>query len=494
MQGLIQWRDAAGTSLGSSTVPVVLTSTAWRDAAGEVIAPANAATFDVWMRRVAGASLNPAYFTSYEVRFVDTAARALISTATAAAATANSAIATQQTTVSAQFGSYSAFVEAAATAVATADLAASSYVIRAPGGSFGIYSWDDEHGVDAAIKLDARNVIAPGTLSAGEIVVTDLGYNLVPDNQLQSRTAWNQGSGWAIIPTTSSTIAGSVGEMRWTYAAGTGDIQSFGKAFAVRPGQVLTCSAQVARLGGTTMDAEARIRWQDKTGEDVIGSSAVLSYIGTSSSLITESTTLTVPSNAYKAVFFFRVNRSATNGTVRFFAPSAIRKESGTTLITPHSITANEAFFESLAALNIQVVQADIVNAAVGTLQIAGNAVTVPMVATRSTNIGTNSTSFVNVVDFDVPLSQAGMLMANASVATFQDPGQVQQHIHRLVIDGTVVFETNALLGTGSVSLSGAKSVAAGNRSVTLQFRKVSSGEPTVYVDRATVSAVGAKR
>jgi hypothetical protein len=240
------------------------------------------------------------------------------------------------------------------------------------------------------------------------------------------------------------------------------------------------------------MVVSAQMRWGEKDGT-LVGDDTIEAFDTTSTSTLSGSNVLTVPSGAYTAAFRYRVS-PGTNGIIRFLAPSAIRKESGTTLITPHSITANEAFFESLAALNIKVVQADIVNAAVGTLQIAGNAVTVPMVATRSSNIGTNSTSFVNVVDFDVPLAQAGFLMANASVATFQDPGQVQQHIHRLVIDGTVVFETTSLLGTGSISLSGAKSVAAGNRSVTLQFRKVTSGEPTVYVDRATVSAVGAKR
>lgn len=380
----VRFRNAAGASLGNGgrRARVVSTATTWAvETQDAIMAPAGTAAAEGVLYRE-GAGIGDALVHSVRMWRVDPTVSARVDIAQAAAANAEQSVATLSQTVSASFGDVnSALASVTQTAQATAEKASSAVVLRAVAGAGGAglraVAWDDEDGAGGVLYLDGDAIIATGTLSAPLISVQELGANLVPDNQLQSPNAWSGSDGFELIRQTTRSDAASVGEIRFSGTEGTGWQQFTGLPFPTRPGRRHSCAAQTTMLSGTgtTMQVDCQIRWEDRDG-DLIGSETFGSYTGNGGGLVDLDGEVIAPAGVAMGRFRWRVNANATDGAVRFFAPEVVRQYAGSTLITPNGITAREAFFEDLAALNIEVVRADIVDAAIGTLQIGGNAVT----------------------------------------------------------------------------------------------------------------------
>lgn len=373
-----RWLDPDGGVIGTPTSRVLaLTGAAWITSAhAPVQPPSGTASFETWVRIPATGTLTPVYFTALEVIIADRIALATATSAAATAATANSAIATINSTVNASFANFEAFVTAAQTAVALEDMAASAYVIRAVagGGSAGlrVVAWDDPTGVGGALVFDGDNVIAPGTLSTGTLVVTDLGYNMVPDDQLQSARSW-AGSDFVLTKDSSQENSDSQGELRYVYSAShSANLSVTSRPFPVHPGQRLMASFQVQRLSGSAMTVRARLQFLTKAGGGV-SAPVIDAYTGPASSVQSLSRQIVAPLGARLCRFIFDVVQPGTNGNVRFFAPKVISNEDASVLITPDG-----AFFSQLQAETAWIQTAMIADAQVGTLQIAGRSVTVP--------------------------------------------------------------------------------------------------------------------
>lgn len=369
------WLDIDGNELGTSTRGVAeLDLSTWVEITGTLSSPAPAGTASVrlLLRRMAGGS-GDAYVTQLDVRKVDKGVNAAVEQAAASAANANSAIATINTKVSARYDSWDAFVQETATAVATAEKAESAYVVRSNNGKFGLYSWDDEDASGAAILLDADQIIVRGTLSADMLSVQDNGYNLVPDDQLQSRFAWSA-AGFQIIKNTSATTSRSQGELRWTNPGGQTGWQSCSGLMIspVFPSETLTCRFQIARTAGATYTARARVFFYGRDGT-YITAITVDELTAGNTSASSRTGVITVPSDAYQARWAFQVDASntAAGTSVRFWAPEIVRKTDASVLITPDG-----AFMTDLQAINAWIQTAMIADAQIAGAKIANAAIT----------------------------------------------------------------------------------------------------------------------
>ena len=492
LQARVTWRGADGAAIDTNVRTLSVTGTKWVDTDFTTIpAPAGAATAQLDIRRLGtGNSL----FTSVEARIVDAVAHALASTAMVAASDAESAVATMQSQVKAEFADFSAMVSQTATAVATAEYASSALVLRAVAGagSAGIrlVAWDDEDGAGGAVLLDGRNVIAPGTLSAGEIVVTDLGFNMVPDDQLQSSTAWSNPSWFEVIPDTSSDAADSLGEVR--SATGATNRTCDGRDFPVRPNMRLVCSAQIGRIGGSTMTARARLVFSDKGGT-VISNTVIGSTITGGVTAPQEvMDTILVPTGARRCRWRWEV--VSTDGRVRFWAPSVVRQSKGATLIEPGGISTPQLAAKAITAEKADLISLSAVNGWVETLTIKGDAVTVPLFA-QTTDFLTAAYDYQDVMDFNLVMDVGGTIMVQAVLAAgMTRAGYNVTHIwqYRMQISGVVVYMVQGADDHVTQVLLGARTVGAGTHRIRVQVRAES--DITLYVKRAATYAMGVKR
>jgi hypothetical protein len=246
-----------------------ITGTAWvKTAFPAVLVPAGAAYVETYVQRLAGGSANTIMFTNVSVIIADDIAFARAEEAIVASTSATASVASITGTIVAQFGSVSSFVSQTATAVAMANFAASTLVFRVQAGggdgSIRLVAFDDVDGSGSAIMLDADNIIAPGTMSVGRLVVMDHGTNLVPDDQIQSASDWTGVSTMSVIPTSTNPNPDSKGEIRYTFDGGAGLPDGmFSQYFPVRSNSRLVCSFQSQRLGGTHLVAQARLDWYD---------------------------------------------------------------------------------------------------------------------------------------------------------------------------------------------------------------------------------------
>lgn len=368
----VQWFNAAGTSLGNSSVIVTVNSTTWKKfsdfglaaEADLVTAPANAVTYKLFVRKEPSTAAKPLYFTTVDMFALDEVSYAKASTAAATASSASASVATLQSQAAASFGSYSAMITTLATAVAKVNKASSTYVIRAiaEGGSSALklVAWDDETGSGGAVVVEGDDVIAPGTLSTGTLVVTDLGHNKVPDDQLQSSRQWARNdTAWELFPDLNSGFK-SLGEVRWTKANtnGVATAAYTGRKFPVYPGQRLVGKYEVIRGTAGNMRCYARLNFRGKDGSLV--STPHLGVIDNSAGGIQSSQRqIVVPDGAYTAEWSWIVDTAATTTSwVRFASPECISNEDASVLITPDG-----AFFNQLSAQTAWIKTANIVNA-----------------------------------------------------------------------------------------------------------------------------------
>lgn len=388
------------------------------------------------VRRVGG-GVGKLFFTQVTCRKGDPVALAEIETIKTTKVDAAGAIAAISTFVAADFGTFGAFVEQTATAIATAEGAASALVFRDMFGAIGLYAWANETGAGSAIKLDAANVLVPGTLTAGEISVMSLDANLVLDDQLQSAAYWSNPSAFQIIRATTSADSASEGEVRFI---GSGSGVSNGAMFAVRAGQVLTCSAQIGRIGGSFHQARACLRFSERDGTVV--SVAQIGAVNASATAVVDlEQVITVPGSARRAQFRWEV--TDTNGNVRFFAPRVVRRSKGSTLITPDG-----AFFESLMVGAAWIGEAAIIDLSVSTLKIKGGALGRIIDATRNAAFSANA-GWTNILTITMPanmLPGGGSASAKALVCPSTNfatpPGAGTRTVgFRLLRNGSTVWE-----------------------------------------------------
>ena len=461
--------------------------------------PAGAVKFDTYLRRPAVQTNHPVYFTNVDVRMVDRASFGLATSAMASASSASQTVATWKDRVDVTFGDFNTFVDATATAYASAEKALSSYVVRVKDGAFGIYHWDDTTGTGTAIRLSADDVLIPGTLSTGTLVITDLGYNMVPDDQLQSKNSWSGGQfGFSVLPTTTNEDADSNGELRYQDNGSALPVQSFSRPFPVRQGQRLLARYEAQSISGGAMVVRARIAWYGKN-DVYTGITTTIGNINTASTALQSvELNMTVPSTlprARRARFIFEV-LAGNSGNCRFFSPKVISNEDASVLITPDG-----AFFNELQARTAWIQSAMIADAQVGTLKIGENAVTVPLFVERTSPL-LSSGSYQDIVSFNVPMSTAGTIVVNSVVYVEVVSGATPTASEgrsvdlRIVIGGAVVFEILNDGMAGGHAICGGRTVAAGTHTVSVQFRHV---PPYVSGSRArqqrtSVVAIGAKR
>jgi hypothetical protein len=256
------------TQLSVNSQTLVLVNNLWtQDSFSTVTSPAGVGYYDVVIRRPGNQSAHSVVFTKAESYIVDEVSLARVNEAVVAASNAEQSIASWNLNINAEFGDFDSFINIVAAASADSEKANSAFVIRQFGAEFAIVSWQNENNVGAAIKLIADNVIIPGTLSTSLLSISELGYNLVPDNQLQSPLAWSGSSdGFSIIKDTSHGTAKSQGELRWTHSSGSGEVSSFGTEFPVFPGDKLVMSAEYDRLGTGRIVGNIGLRYLNKQG------------------------------------------------------------------------------------------------------------------------------------------------------------------------------------------------------------------------------------
>lgn len=144
----------------------------------------------------------------------------------------------------------------------------------------------------------------------------------------------------------------------------------------------------------------------------------------------------------------------------------------------------------AMAAGSITAGNAAIGSAAVNTLQIAGNAVTVPVAYNAAPGQASNGSAFS--YSFTVTMGQAGVLLASASLTQGYSGGVLPAWQMQLVIDGTVVSDTGTVASAWqqSCTLSGSKSVAAGTRTVTVVWICTTTTATLAAISAYAVSAM----
>lgn len=404
---------AAPMATFTRTTTIALSDGWVRPTYNPIDVPKGAAEMRLLVRRLSGGT-GRLFFTQVSARKGDPVALAEIETLKSVKVDADGAVAAMKTTIGADFGGYEAFVEQTAGAIATAGMAASSYVLRAVagGGSAGLrlVAWDDEDGAGGAVLVDAPYLIAPGTISAYEAVFAETGANIVPDNQLQSEKSWsNTPQNFALIKTTSSPNASSLGELRWQ---GSGSGTSTGRQFPVRPGQVLTATCEIGRINGSQHEAKARIIFYDRSG-NVVNNALVASTVTTQTSPEAFESRLTVPPGAYAAAWRWEV--VSTDGNVRFWAPEIVKRSKGSSLITPDG-----AFFDMLTAEEAWIGEANIRDLSVGTLKIKAGALGRLLDGARDAEFEVSiEDGWVNVLTVSLP---SNMLPAGATAKALIGP------------------------------------------------------------------------
>ncbi len=170
--------------------------------------------------QIVGGGVGEGYITLIEVVKLDVSIKASVIAAQSAASDANSAIAVDHNSINAEFGSFEAFVDLTASAVATSGYAASTYVIRFIGGEASFVGWEDETGDHGTIQLDADHVFIPGTLSLGTLSIYNF-RNIIPNGSFARGNLRNWSSvpsGWSVVNKNASAGAAAEINMPSAYA------------------------------------------------------------------------------------------------------------------------------------------------------------------------------------------------------------------------------------------------------------------------------------
>lgn len=499
---MVRFHDAAGDILSSPAVDVTnVSSAAWQQVVTpRYTAPAGTASVRVVVLRLSGGA-GDALVTSIDGRKGDPLALARISAVEVTAANASSSIASLRTEINASFGSSSAFVTQAATAVARVNDAASSLVWRFKAGTavgaIEAVAFSNPSGAAATVRIDADNIDLDGKVSARALLVYD-SDNLVPDNQLQDPFVWDPALSeeWATFTSGVPADARSLGEVRYVGTGTTGSAVTFGKMFPVSPGDSLAVSFRM-RGNGSPYRAYAQLQWFNASDESISTNSFGVTSTSTAATVAPATEVLAVPAGAFKARWRWVVDRASTSSSyVRFFAPMARRQSQTVEIadgaITGEKITVNSALIGKLQAISAWIGRAQIGIAEIDTLRIAGNAVTIPITVVNNTPVDLPGASYATLVNFNVTMSEAGMLTVFAVVACGMTGGNAAPWNFRLFIDNVQAFNVDGRALTDSVPLLAGRAVGAGTRNVRIEG--TGGGTLVVSKNRISVVALGAMR
>lgn len=360
-------------------------------------------------------------------------------------------------------------------ALAVEDSAATALVLRPIGGTgaanIRIVEWDDETGVGSAIVLFGDNIIAPGTLSASRLVVTDLSGNLWVNGDF----AWGDLRGWATPPNNWAAVARdaasgtpAIANMPTAYAVQTDTDpladQFFdqAEAFACRAGDRFSISYDYAGAGGSIdLDMGAQILWFDEDGAVVSTSDVAVTDYASTAWASRAPGAVVAPSGAVFGLARLYILGGST-GTGFIANLKLDRQRAGSVLITPNSITGaqlitTEAIITANAQLgtaviasanigNLQVQSANIADLTVGTQKITDGATTANAAASGNVAYGS---SFTNIAGVGLTCLGSRNLAVTVSGQITQ-PSNISVRA-RFVRSGVVIAEwtLGAPLGTG---------------------------------------------
>ncbi|MEJ7745348.1 MAG: hypothetical protein WKF61_01045 [Luteimonas sp.] len=135
--------------------------------------------------------------------------------------------------------------------------------------------------------------------------------------------------------------------------------------------------------------------------------------------------------------------------------------------ITSPKIAARTITADNIAVGAITAESGVIADLAVDTLQIAGNAVTIPKVVSRFDSAYGSGSTFVNVLGTTITLKQPGTLLAIVTCSQASRDGDNSWNM-KLQINGNTVAEAGGASPLDAVALSGALTLPAGTHTVAL--------------------------
>lgn len=313
-------------------------------------------------------------------------------------------------------------------------------------------SYDYGSGIEPVWKVDGNgnakfnNATVRGTVYAtnGQFWGTLLGG---------AATAFNSGLGFYAGGGTT----GDGANYRWRVGNPTGArIQWNGSA------------VEVYNASNTLAFSSGGIAWDSVTGKPIFGDLAAKDSLG-----YTEITGTKPPSDADKTSS--NVAKGITNQGA-FATLSQITKDNISTYIETAAIT-----------------KAYIGNAEIDTLKLAGNAVTVPQIATSGDAL-TGDLTWKTVIETSITLDSSGTVMANFACKQgfFSLPNA---WLFKMYIDGTVVFEVGGTSGIDSIAMVGAKSISVtSNSTKAVTIKVVWNSNNQVQVLNRSLWVMGAKR
>ena len=227
-------------------------------------------------------------------------------------------------------------------------------------------------------------------------------------------------------------------------------------------------AVEVYNASNTLAFSSGGIAWNYVTGKPTFGDLAAKDSLG-----YTDITGTKPPSDADKT------SNNVAKGIAGQGAFATLGK------LTKNNIST---YIETAAITN-----AYIGNAEISTLKLAGNAVTVPQIATSGELI-TGDLSWKNVIETSITLDSSGTVMANFACKQgfFSFPNA---WLFKMYIDGTVVFEVGGTSGIDSIAMVGAKSIIVPEESTkTVTVKVIWNSNSEVQVHNRSLWVMGAKR
>lgn len=169
----------------------------------------------------------------------------------------------------------------------------------------------------------------------------------------------------------------------------------------------------------------------------------------------------------------------------------AIIDESTGALQAPFVVQGGQVFINQGFIGTAWITNANIAQLAVSTIQLQGNAVTVPKVQTfNATTSGAGSGNWINVGSVSITLDQPGMVFASATGALSYGQGWVAAST-RLQINGQIVSQGGGEEAYVNAAHSGGLFVGAGTVTVELDFYGL---DDRVRISNPSIFVMGAKK
>lgn len=227
-------------------------------------------------------------------------------------------------------------------------------------------------------------------------------------------------------------------------------------------------AVEVYNASNTLAFSSGGIAWDSVTGKPIFGDLAAKDSLG-----YTEITGTKPPSDADKT------SSNVAKGITNQGAFATLSK------LTKYNVST---YIETAAITN-----AYIGNAEIDTLKLAGNAVTVPQIATSGDAL-TGDLTWKTVIETSITLDSSGTVMANfACKQGFLS--YPNAWLFKMYIDSTVVFEVGGTSGIDSIAMVGAKSISVtSNSTKAVTIKVVWNSNNKVQVLNRSLWVMGAKR